>query len=61
LFSYETSISFLSWDSNRDSLSVATHDGVCYLYRESSQGKWNLISVTNAEGVIENVSEEINN
>ena len=38
---------------------MSTSDGAFYLFNEDSEGAWNLVSMTNSEGVMENVKEDV--
>ncbi len=55
---FESGVSSLAWDENKEYLGVSTNDGICSLYKELEQGKWILTSITNNEGFIENVKNE---
>jgi DNA-binding transcriptional ArsR family regulator len=54
-------VTCLAWDENGNHLGVTTYDGVVYLFKEDVEGSWNLVSLTNQEGVIENVKEDEEN
>jgi hypothetical protein len=47
----------LALDNNGQQLGVALQDGMVYLYKEHGFCKWDLIAMSNAEGIIEQVSE----
>jgi hypothetical protein len=47
----------LAWDENGNHLATTTSDGATYLFKEDTENEWNLVSMTNAEGVMENVKE----
>jgi hypothetical protein len=54
---FEEVICRLRFDLNKNVLSVITNDGVCSLFKESTQFKWELVCLTNTEGTIENINE----
>lgn len=54
---FTSSVSKLAWDENGIHLSVSTSEGTLYLFKEVTEGVWELVSMTNTDGVIENVIE----
>jgi hypothetical protein len=51
----------LAWEENGNHLLVSTYDGTVYLFKEQTEGNWDLVSMTNSEGVMETVDENLNN
>jgi hypothetical protein len=51
-------VSKIALDSTEHQLGVALQDGTTYLYKEKGYCKWDLIAMTNNEGIFEAVSEE---
>jgi hypothetical protein len=58
LRAFPSSISRLSWDENGHHLAASTHDGVVYIFKEIVEGQWDLVSMTNQEGIMEDVSDK---
>lgn len=54
LRNFHTNINRIAWSLDGESLGVSTNDGISCLFKEEAENEWNLISETNAEGVIEN-------
>lgn len=53
-------ISKISWEENSNEgnhLLVSTIDGVNYLFKELTEGNWDLISMSNVDGVMDIVDE----
>ncbi len=55
--SFSEGISKLRLDLNKNALSVITTDGVTYVLKEISQFKWELTSMSNAEGNLEDINQ----
>lgn len=47
----------MSWEENGTILAVATSDGLVYLFKEQSEGQWDIVSQMNLEGVMEDVAD----
>jgi hypothetical protein len=47
----------LAWDENGCHLGVSTSDGITYTFKEQTEGVWELIAMTNTEGIMEEVVE----
>merc|ERR1711976_1045974 len=57
---FNTGISKLSWEDNGSQgnhLLISTSDGVVYLFKEALEGNWDLVSMSNNEGVMEEVED----
>lgn len=50
-------VSNLAWDENGNYLAVTTSDGAVYLFKEDAESAWILASMTNSEGIMENIKE----
>jgi hypothetical protein len=55
---FNSSVVKLAWDDNGTHLAVTTSDGVVYIFKEEVEGTWALTSMSNAEGVMENVASD---
>lgn len=55
---FNCQVSNLAWDENGNHLCVTITDGGVYLFKEDAEGTWNLISMTNQEGIMENLRED---
>ena len=55
---FSSAISKLAWEENGNHLLVSTFDGTVFLFKEQAEGTWDLISMSNSEGVMENVDGE---
>ncbi len=51
-------VTSLAWDENGNYLCVTTSDGAVYLFKEDTEGAWNLVSMTNQEGIMENLRQD---
>ena len=51
----------MAWDENGNHLAVTSSDGVVSLFKEDAESAWNLASMTNSEGVMENIKENDEN
>jgi WD40 repeat protein len=51
---FSSAISKLAWDENGNHLIVSTVDGTVFLFKEQTEDIWDLVSMTNLEGVMEN-------
>ena len=58
---FDCPISNLAWDENGNHLAVTSSDGAIYLFKEDAESAWNLASMTNSEGVMENINENDEN
>jgi hypothetical protein len=47
----------LAWDENGSHLAASTCDGATYIFKEQIEGVWDLVALSNAEGVMEEVVE----
>lgn len=54
LRNFESNINRISWSLDGETLGVSTIDGISYIFREESENEFNLITVTNQEGIIDN-------
>jgi hypothetical protein len=52
LFQYESGVCKLAFDNNGQQLGVTLQDGTVCLYKELGFCKWELIAMTNNEGVL---------
>ena len=52
---FPNQISKLEWEENGFILAVGTFDGLVYLFKELTEGQWELFSHMNADGVMEDV------
>jgi hypothetical protein len=53
---FDTNICRFSWELNGNYLAIATADGNVFVFKEITEGKFDMISQTNSEGAIENNS-----
>ncbi len=50
---FDTPVTKIAWNENGNHLAVTTADCFTYLFKEDAENVWNLVAITNADGIME--------
>lgn len=58
--SFENNIIKITWSLDGESLGITTQDGNSYIFKETMENEWNLVSFTNNDNNMELVDKDNN-